>query len=118
MLKSIAMNNQVFFGLLILITVALGTTAQTLLKLGSSGNLINIYLFGGICAYGISTIFYILVLGKYNLSVAYPVVIGLTIIATTIAGAVILREKVPVSQWMGIGLILSGVCAIAFAKSN
>ena len=112
------MNNQWFFGLLILVTVALGTTAQTLLKLGSSGNLINIYLFGGICAYGISTIFYILVLGKYNLSVAYPVVIGLTIIATTIAGAVILREKVPVSQWMGIGLILSGVCAIGFAKNN
>ena len=118
MLKSIAMNNQVFFGLLILITVALGTTAQTLLKLGSSGNLINIYLFGGICSYGFSTIFYVLVLGKYNLSVAYPIVIGLTIIATTIAGAVILKEKVPVSQWMGIGLILSGVCAIAFAKTN
>ena len=112
------MNNQVFFGLQILITVALGTTAQTLLKLGSSGNLINIYLFGGICAYGCSTIFYVLVLEKYNLSVAYPIVIGLTIIATTIAGAVILREKVPVSQWMGIGLILSGVCAIAFAKTN
>ena len=69
MLKSIAMNNQVFFGLLILITVALGTTAQTLLKLGSSGNLINIYLFGGICAYGFSTIFYILVLNNLFLTI-------------------------------------------------
>ena len=112
------MNSQWFFGLLILVTVALGTTAQTLLKLGASGNLINIYLFGGICAYGISTIFYILVLGKFNLSVAYPVVIGLTIIATTIAGAVLLKEKIPFSQWMGLGLILSGVCAIAFTKNG
>lgn len=111
------MNKQLFFSLLILVTVALGTTAQTLLKLGASGNLINIYLLGGICAYGLSTIFYVLVLGKFNLSVAYPVVIGLTIVATTIAGAVLLKEKIPFSQWIGLGLILSGVCAIVFAKS-
>lgn len=111
------MNNQLFFGLLILVTVALGTTAQTLLKLGSSGNLINIYLLGGICAYGLSAIFYVLVLGKFNLSVAYPVVIGLTIIATTIAGAVLLKEKISFLHWMGLGLILSGVGAIIFTKN-
>ena len=112
------MSSQLFFSLLILATVVLNTGAQTFLKLGSGQNPLNVYLLGGICLYGLSTIFYILVLGKFNLSVAYPVVIGLTILATTIAGAVILKEKVSISQWLGVGLLLSGVWAIAWAKNT
>lgn len=111
------MSSQLFFSLLILVTVALNTGAQTFLKLGSGQNPLNIYLLGGICLYGLSTVFYILVLGKFNLSVAYPVVIGLTILATTIAGAAILKEKISISQWLGVGLMLSGIWAIALAKS-
>ncbi|MBD2104604.1 SMR family transporter [Leptolyngbya sp. FACHB-261] len=110
------MPTQIFFGLLILITVVLNTLAQTLLKLGSGQNPLNFYLLGGLAAYGLSTIFYVLVLGKFNLSVAYPVVIGLTVAATAISGAVILKEKIPTEQWVGIGLMLSGIAAIAFAK--
>lgn len=111
------MSSQLFFSLLILVTVALNTGAQTFLKLGSGQNPLNIYLLGGICLYGLSTVFYILVLGKFNLSVAYPVVIGLTILATIIAGAAILKEKISISQWLGVGLMLSGIWAIALAKS-
>jgi multidrug transporter EmrE-like cation transporter len=48
--------------------------------------------------------------------VAYPVVIGLTIVATTIAGVAILKERVSISQWIGVGLLLSGIWAIAFGK--
>lgn len=112
------MTTNVLFALLILITVGLNTAAQTLLKLGSGANPVNVYLLGGLLSYGLSTVFYILVLGKFNLSVAYPVVIGLTVAATTLAGAIILREKVEVSQWIGIGLMISGILAIAFTKSN
>lgn len=105
------------FVLLILVTVALNTLAQTLLKLGAGQNPLNPYLLGGICAYGLSTVFYILVLGKFNLSVAYPVVIGLTVAATALSGAFLLREKVALVQWIGIGLMLSGISAIAIAKT-
>ncbi|HEY9636685.1 MAG TPA: SMR family transporter [Coleofasciculaceae cyanobacterium] len=112
------MPTHLVFSLLILVTVGLNTIAQTLLKLGSGQNLLNLYLLGGIVAYGISTIFYVLVLGKLNLSVAYPVIIGLTIFATTLAGAVILREKIAPVHWLGIGLMLSGLCAIAFGKTT
>ncbi|MFN6487598.1 MULTISPECIES: SMR family transporter [unclassified Nostoc] len=110
------MNNPIVFSLLILITVGLNTLAQNLLKLGAGQNPLNIYLLGGICTYGISTIFYVVVLSKLNLSVAYPVVIGLTIIFTMIAGAVVLREKISISQWLGAGLMLSGIWAIALSK--
>ncbi len=99
---------------LVALTVVLNTLAQTLLKLGSGSTPFNWYLLGGLGAYGFSTIFYILVLGRFNLSIIYPIVIGLTIVATTMAGALYLSESVPLSHWVGIGLMLSGIGAIAF----
>lgn len=99
--------------LLILVTVALNTVAQVLLKLGAGQHALNLSLLGGVGAYGLSTVVYVLVLGKLNLSVAYPVVIGLTVLSTTIMGAMVLREEVATVQWLGIGLMLSGISAIA-----
>ena len=107
-----------FFLVLILMTVTLNTIAQTLLKLGAGQNILNIYLLGGILAYGLSTVFYIIVLGKLDLSVSYPIVIGLTVVATTFSGAVVLKEQVPTIHWLGIGLMLSGISAIAFGKNS
>jgi multidrug transporter EmrE-like cation transporter len=111
-----AMSNQFFFALLILITVALNTVAQTLLKLGAVQKSLNIYLLIGVGCYALSTIFYVLVLGKFNLSVAYPVVIGLTVATTAIAGIIIFNEKVSMLQLIGMVLLLSGITAIALAK--
>ena len=105
-------------GLLVLITVALNTLAQALLKLGSGQNPVNPYLLSGILSYGLSTIFYIVVLGKFNLSVAYPVIIGLTVLSTTVTGAYFLGEEVATVQWLGIGLMLSGISAIASAVKS
>lgn len=110
------MPNNFVFLILILLSVALNSLAQTLLKLGAGQNPLNLFLFGGLAAYGLSTIFYILVLGKFNLSVAYPVVIGLTVLATTMSGVIILGEKVSSVGWIGVGLMISGIFAIAFGK--
>ncbi|WP_315787779.1 SMR family transporter [Fischerella sp. JS2] len=111
------MLSQIFFILLILLTVALNTVAQTFLKLGAGQNPLNIYLFGGTCLYFFSMIVYITVLGKFNLSIAYPIVIGLTVVATTIVGSMILQEKVSPAQWIGVGLLISGIWAIAVGKT-
>lgn len=102
--------------LLILVSVGLNTLAQTLLKLGAGQSLLNLYLVGGIVAYGVSTLLYILILGKLNLSLAYPVVIGLTVLFTTLTSSLLLGEKVLTVQWLGIGLMISGISAIAFGK--
>ncbi|MGG6293756.1 SMR family transporter [Leptolyngbya sp. AN02str] len=107
------MPSYLLSALLILSTVGLNTLAQALLKLGSGQSPLNLYLFGGVCMYGLSTLFYIAVLGKFNLSVAYPIIIGLTILSTTLVGASFLGEKVATTQWVGIGLMLSGISAIA-----
>lgn len=110
------MANPLILAILVLSSVFLNTAGQSLLKLGAGQNPLNIYLFSGLFAYGISTIFYVTVLGKINLSIVYPVVIGLTIISTTCAGAFLLKEQVSTLQWLGIGLILSGISAVAFGK--
>jgi len=67
--------------------------------------------------FAVSTVFYIVVLSKLNLSVTYPVVIGLTVVATTFRGSCS-GEEVPTIHWLGIGLMLSGISAIAFGKTS
>lgn len=110
------MPNYFLPALLVLTTVGLNTLAQVLLKLGAGQNFLNLHLLGGIIVYGLSTIVYILVLGKFNLSVVYPIVIGLTVFAATFIGAFFLGEKVTNLQWLGIGLMLSGITTIALGK--
>ncbi len=115
-----AMVTYLLFPALLILTVVLNTVGQTWLKLGADKAPPQnfYYLTAGLTAYALSTAFYIKVLGKFNLSLAYPLVIGLTVIATTIAGALVLREKVVPTQWFGIGLVLTGIAAIALAKPN
>ncbi|WP_299490636.1 SMR family transporter [Acaryochloris sp. IP29b_bin.137] len=110
------MSSKIFFCILVLLTSGLNTAGQILLKYGVTNSFFNLYLLGGILAYGLSTIVYILVLSKLNLSVVYPVVIGLTVISTTLASIIFFQEKVSVPHWMGVGLILSGICTVVFGK--
>ena len=102
--------------LAVLVTVCLNAIAQMLLKLGANQSGLNLYLLGGIASYGLSTLVYIALLSKTNLSTAYPVVIGLTILATTIIGAAVLHEKVSIAQWIGVGLTISGISAISVSR--
>jgi multidrug transporter EmrE-like cation transporter len=107
------MITKLYFIALILATISLNTIAQVLLKSGAAKSLLNLYLLGGVSTYGLSTLAYILVLRKLNLSLAYPIIIGSTVIATTIAGSLILGERVTHVNWIGIGLMISGIFAIS-----
>ena len=110
------MNSSLVLMLLILGSVILNTLGQMLLKSGAGQGIVNFTVFAGLVAYAISTASYLLILKRLNVSVAYPLVFGLTIIATTLAGANVLKESVTVQQWMGVGLVISGICAISFGK--
>lgn len=111
------MSSNFLFVLLVFATVGLNTLAQVLLKAGSGQSLLNPYLLGGVLAYGLSTLLYISVLGKLNLSLAYPLIIGLTVISTTVSGVVLFQEKIGFTAWIGIGLMISGILAITSEKS-
>ncbi len=104
--------------MLMLAIVVLNTIAQSFLKLGSGRGLINVQLAGGVVAYGVSTLLYVLVLGRANLSFAYPVVIGATAIATCMASVRLLGEKIGAMQWLGIALIIAGIVCIAVTRGR
>jgi multidrug transporter EmrE-like cation transporter len=95
---------------------ALNTIAQTLLKAGAGHGLINPQLVGGLGAYGMSTLLYVIVLGRMNVSFAYPVVIGATVVSTCLAGARIFREGLGSWHWVGIALIIVGIACIALSR--
>lgn len=100
----------------VLATVCLNAIAQILLKVGANQGSLNFYILGGLASYGLSTVVYTALLSKANLSVAYPVVIGLTILATTLMGASVLHEKVSTTQWIGVGLMISGISTITLGR--
>jgi small multidrug resistance pump len=110
-------------GILILglmgLTVILNTLAQVLLKLGTGQpSPINLYVAGGLLLYGGSAMMYIVILGRLNLSFVYPIMIGLTMLTTIFSGILILHEKVAMGEWVGVGLMLSGLAAIALNQSS
>jgi small multidrug resistance pump len=110
-------------GILILglmgLTVILNTLAQVFLKLGTGQpSPINLYVAGGLGLYGVSALMYIVILGRLNLSFVYPIMIGLTMITTIFSGILILNERVAVGQWVGVGLMLSGLAAIALNQGS
>ncbi len=110
------MNNQIYLTFLIVLTVVLNSIAQSLLKIGADQKSLNLFLLVGVCFYGLSTVIYVLVLGRFNLSIAYPVIIGATVIATVFIGTILFREKITPTQWIGVGLTISGISAIALGK--
>jgi small multidrug resistance pump len=101
--------------LLMAAIIVLNTIAQTFLKLGAGRGLVNPSLAAGVFAYGLSTLLYVIVLGRASLSFAYPVVIGATAIATCLAG-LRLGERIAGMQWLGIALIIGGIVFVATGR--
>ena len=73
----------------------------------------NWILLVGLFCFAINVMFYALALQKLPISVAYPIMFtcGFAIIVT-VAG-LILRERLTLSQWVGVGAILIGVFLVA-----
>jgi multidrug transporter EmrE-like cation transporter len=114
---------------LILGAVLLGTMAQLLLKAGttavgsfafSGANLIPVgwqlatqpLILGGIFAYGLSLIVWIMALSRVEVSIAYPMV-SIGYVLTAIAAWYFLGESVSAMRIAGIGVIILGVVIVA-----
>ncbi|MHB1660817.1 MAG: SMR family transporter [bacterium] len=69
------------------------------------------FVLTGVVLYLISMFFWIKVLSKIDLSVAYPFV-SVGIVLTVILAAVTLGESVPLFRWVGIFITLCGVYVI------
>lgn len=116
---------------LVLIAVLLGVLGQLLLKMGMTqvgtlefgGGLAglvktgirvfsNLKVLGGFAAYGVSSLFWIVVLSKIDLSLAYPM-LALNYVLVPLAASLFLSEQVPGLRWVGMVIVVIGVIVIS-----
>ena len=116
---------------LILVAVLLGVVGQLLLKMGITqvGTLAfgsdlagliqlglrvfgNLKVLGGFAAYGLSSLFWLVVLSKVDLSLAYPM-LALNYVLVPLTAWVFLGEQVPTLRWLGAGVVIIGVVIIS-----
>lgn len=109
------MDKKAKFALLLLFSTFLGGVGQLLFKLGFVDPHSFVFYLGiGIFAYLISTVFYLYVLGRSNLSWAYGFQ-GLSYIFASIFAYSVLGEKIVMLRWAGIIIIAVGTAIIGLS---
>lgn len=115
--------------ILLLICVILGVSAQLLLKSGidstgfqinESSNVIdNIVrailtpnVFAGFVLYGFAAVAWLIVLSKFELSYAYPM-LAMMYIVIPFAASIFLKEHINSMQWVGIMVITVGILIVS-----
>ncbi len=77
---------------------------------GLFSTIFNPYFMLGLTAFGLALLGYRFVLGKgLKLSLAYPVFTSSGFIIVLLASALFFKEKLNITQWVGMGFILVGV---------
>jgi drug/metabolite transporter (DMT)-like permease len=121
--------NRTFTIALTLLCVTLTAAAQIALKLGVSGAKMQQALAGdassfllramlaptvwiGLALYGVSTVLWLLVLARSDVSYAYPFV-SLGFVFTALYAALVMHEPMAVARVGGIALIVTGVWFVA-----
>ena len=71
-------------------------------------------LWLGLALFGISAVFWLVVLSRVRLSVAYPLV-GVSYILIVLLARFRLHEHVPMLRWVGVCVIALGIAIIGFS---
>ncbi len=71
-------------------------------------------LWVGLAAFGISAVFWLVVLSRVPLSVAYPFV-GLSYIGIVLFSRMILHESVPPLRWLGVCVVSLGIALVGLS---
>ncbi len=111
----------------LLVAIMIGVVGQLLLKhgmarqpgfrFGQIGTLIrNLPVMGGFGCYCLSTILYLSVLARLELSLAYPTV-SLGYVLVMILSKVLFKEPVSLSRWMAAGIICIGVALVGLGAA-
>ena len=74
----------------------------------------NFPLIVGVMLFGINFIFYTKALHYLNISVAYPIVVGFSIILIISLSMLFLHERLTFVQVGGIGLIIAGIVLVFY----
>lgn len=71
-------------------------------------------LWAGLALFGISSIFWLVVLSRIPLSVAYPFV-GVSYIIIVLLSRYVLHEHVPLLRWLGVVIVATGIAIIGLS---
>lgn len=72
----------------------------------------NISVLFGFFMYFISSLFWMIILSKVELSVAYPL-LSVGYVLVLLAAWLIFNEAIPLIRWVGVGVIIFGVSLIS-----
>lgn len=113
--------------MLFILYVILSSSGLILFKLGSSNPDIHINILGitanfsiksiiGILCYGFSFLLWMIIVSRMNLTIAMPLSIALVNTLVVIESCLVLKEKITLTQGIGIFIIICGVCIMTFGK--
>ena len=71
-------------------------------------------LWAGLGLFGVSSIFWLVVLSRVPLSVAYPFV-GVSYIAIVFLSNSVLHEQVPLMRWIGVLIVATGIAVVGLS---
>lgn len=111
--------------LLFVLYVIFASSGLVLFKLGSLetsglnifGICVTIKMIIGIICYGISFLLWLYIVSKINLTIAMPLSVALVNTLVVIESSIILKEKLNITQIIGIFIIIIGVSIITSKNS-
>lgn len=110
--------------LLLAVALTFNAAANILLKLGAehlgtlgepgfAGRLlVNYQLLAGLTLFALNVLFYAAALSRLNLSVAYPVMMGGSLLIVVTVSFLLLREPVTATQVIGLALLVLGMTLV------
>lgn len=72
-------------------------------------------LWLGLALFGVSAAFWLIVLSRVDLSIAYPFV-GVSYVAVVLIGRFLLHEHVPGLRWIGVVVVAAGIAIIGYSS--
>lgn len=110
----------------LVVYIIFSVSGSTLLKLGSSTKPlftvpfvsmgISTYTFIGFICYGLSFIFYTILLSKFDLSFISPLTVGIVYILLMLTAFIFFHEQITAYKLLGSSLILIGILLMVVKK--
>jgi multidrug transporter EmrE-like cation transporter len=71
-------------------------------------------LWLGLFLFGVSAVFWLVVLSRVALSIAYPLA-GLSYVAIVLLDKYVMNEPIPILRWVGVGAIAAGIALVGLS---